>query len=508
MPMRHHPSPWAWTLAVSALLAALVAGAGIVLARKVEHLAEKPPGNRVDDAFRESARRIGILEAFWQQAVETEATRLLNGGINAADSQVPGIVQCSWLNPNLHEPERGQRRFDGRPIELRPVLERFARGGADEWKIANQDVAAGGGWVESPGRPLAWRQGNGRNAVILQLDPLAAVPIVEKDLIARKFLPEDEPGSLTWTDPLGKVLLASGNPAPVDRKPDEILRHVSRFGDWALLRHYPVRIETSYRVPVLAGGFLIGGLLASGGIAVASWQKKAMRVAEERVSFVNRVSHELRTPLTNLLLNTDLALDDLPGEKGKLGRRLGLIREETSRLSRIVDNVLAFARIERGTAESHASYCDVGAVIGEVRESFAPLFERKSIRCRYDGSPQGDVRVDPDALSQILSNLLSNVEKYAGEGASAALRMTNEEDTLKIEVEDDGPGVPSAARSRIFLPFERGGSRIDEGVSGTGLGLAISRDLAERMGGRLELADTVRGAKFRLVIPLGERRRE
>ena len=85
--------------------------------------------------------------------------------------------------------------------------------------------------------------------------------------------------------------------------------------------------------------------------------------------------------------------------------------------------------------------------------------------------------------------------------------MARENDSLTIEVEDDGPGVPAEARRRIFLPFERAGSRVDEGVSGTGLGLAISRDLAERMGGRLELVDTVGGAKFRLVIPLGERRR-
>jgi len=170
-----------------------------------------------------------------------------------------------------------------------------------------------------------------------------------------------------------------------------------------------------------------------------------------------------------------------------------------------VDNVLAFARIERGTAESHATRCDVGQVLGEVREIFTPLFERKSITCRYDGPPRGDLRLDRDALSQILSNLLSNVEKYAGEGANAAVRMANKDDTLTIEVEDDGPGVPADARRRIFLPFERAGSRVDEGVSGTGLGLAISRDLAERMGGRLELADTVGGAKFRLVIPLGER---
>lgn len=500
IPMRHTPPPWAWTLAVSTLLAALVAGAGIVLARKVDRFAEKPPGNRVDDSFRQSSRRIGTLEELWQQALEEEAERLLKDGARTEDPQVTGIVQCSWLNASLYDAERAQRRFDDGEITLRPMLERHARGEPGEWKFTDQDLTAGSGWIEQADRPLAWRQANGRSAVILQLDPLAAAAIVESDLTKRHPLPADEPGALAWQGPAGKTWLHSGSAAP-DKGPDEIMRHVSRFGDWALLRHYPVRTVTGYRVPVLAGGFAIATLLLGGGLAVVSWQRKAIRLAEERVSFVNQVSHELRTPLTNLLLNTDLALDGLPVEDGKLRRRLGLIREETSRLSRIVDNVLAFARMERGVVDSRVSECDVAQVLGEVRESFAPLFERKSIVCDYAGLPEGGMRLDRDALAQILSNLLSNVEKYAGEGARAAVRLSTESGALVIEVEDDGPGIPTEARRRIFLPFERAGSRVDEGVTGTGLGLAISRELAERMGGRLDLVSAARGAKFRLVLP-------
>jgi signal transduction histidine kinase len=223
------------------------------------------------------------------------------------------------------------------------------------------------------------------------------------------------------------------------------------------------------------------------------------------VSFVNRVSHELRTPLTNLLLNTDLALDGLPVEDGKVRRRLGLIREETSRLSRIVDNVQTFARMERGKSESSSVACDVGKVVNELRENFAPLFERKSISCEFDCRLIGELPLDRDALSQILSNLLSNVEKYAGESAKARVSISLENKNVVIEVEDNGPGIPIDARKRVFLPFERVGSRVDEGATGTGLGLAISRDLAEQLGGRLELLPVSKGAKFRLALPLAER---
>jgi signal transduction histidine kinase len=507
--MRTTPPPWAWTAAVSVLLAALVAGAGIVLSRRVEHVATKPPGNRVEDTFRETVRRIGVLEDLWAEALESEAKRLLEDGeeeVAGIGPSATGVAQASWLNATFSDPARAHRRFDGREVTMKPVLERFSRGDAANWVFTDKEVLDGSGWIEQPNRPLAWRQGNRRIAVVLLLDPAVAAATVKRDLAKRIALPADEPGALVWEGPSGAPWLASGT-TQGSARPDEIFRHVSRFGDWTLKRHYPVSVVTSYRMPVLAGSFAIAALLLAGGGAIVSWQRKAIRLAAERVSFVNQVSHELRTPLTNLLLNTDLALDSLPVEDGKIRRRLGLIREETSRLSRIVDNVLAFARIEKGTAESHDVCCDPDEVLGGLQESFAPLFERKSIVCEYDDYLRGEMSLDRDALWQILSNLLSNVEKYAGEGAKAVVRFPEEAGHFVVEVEDDGPGIPAGARKRVFLPFERGGSRVNEGASGTGLGLAISRELAGRMGGRLELVPSDRGAKFRLVIPFQERRR-
>lgn len=505
--MRDSPPPWLWTLAVAGMLAAVVAGGGVVLSRRVESFPEKPPGNRVEDAFRQAVRRIAVLEGLWQEALQGEASRMLEPLKHGDALPVAGVVQSSWLNPAFSDPARAHRRADGGEVRIRPVLERFARGNAGEWSFSESGVMDGAGWIEQANRPLAWHQGNGRVAVVLLLDTRAAANAAEGDLAKRKDLelPEDEPGALSWHGPGGRVL-ASHGVVPEGGKPDEILRHVSRFGDWTLRRTYPVRVVTSYRTPVLAGSFSIAALLLAGGVSVASWQRKSIRLAEERVSFVNRVSHELRTPLTNLLLNTDLALDDIGPAEGRVRRWLGLIREETSRLSRIVDNVLAFARMERGQRDDRIAACDVGKILGELRGNFSPMFGRKSIVCRFDNQLTAMVPVDGDALSQILSNLLSNIEKYAGEGANAVLQVALDEDRLVIAVEDDGPGISSKAHHRVFLPFERAGSRVDEGASGTGLGLAISRELAERMGGRLDLVPIAKGAKFRLTIPLDEGR--
>lgn len=500
---RELPPPWAWTLLVSVLLAAAIATGGALLASRVERTVVHPPGNRVDDAFRGMIRQVDEMEELWQKGIEQDADALLTAGSREVSIATVGVVQYSRLNPSFSDAQRAHHRLDGQPPAIEPVLERFARGGAQEWVFKEGEIIRHRGWVEEAGRPLAWVKGNDRIAVVMILDPAAAAQTVALQLQAwaARNGPPDEGGGLVWTAPDGQVWQRSGEPA---ESPHEILRHVSRFGDWTLQRTYPVRSVTRYRPLVLGSGLALAALLVAGGGAVAWGQRKAFRVAEERVSFVNRVSHELRTPLTNLLLNTDLALDGLEQDSPRVRRRLGLIREETARLSRIVDNVLAFARIERGQGRPVVAPCDVGRLVTEVHENFAPLFERKSIVCNCEVRTPESLPVDRDALAQIAANLLSNVEKYAGESAQARILATVEGDRLVLEVGDDGPGIPAAQRERVFQPFERALSRVDEGASGTGLGLAISRELARRMGGQLALKPSARGAVFRLEIPLGE----
>ncbi len=109
---------------------------------------------------------------------------------------------------------------------------------------------------------------------------------------------------------------------------------------------------------------------------------------------------------------------------------------------------------------------------------------------------------DPDALAQIVANLVSNVEKYAASGKWLGIASRMNEHALVIRVSDRGPGIPVAARERIFQPFERIADAVNDGITGTGLGLAIARDLAKLMGGSLELVQADQGAVFELRIPV------
>ncbi len=485
-----------------ATCAMLIIMAGWFLARHTERISEKPPGNQVEDSFSQVARRIDELETIWQKTIDEEALRLLKTDGQADEIQVSGITQFSRLKPNRSESIH--YRDDGGLVKLKPVFSRHAQKESDEWIFPEDKFLSGSGWIEEPGRPLAWWRGDERSTVILLLDQKAASEVVAKDLKERfgqNSLTADR-GYFSWLGPSNTLWMEIGNKSQQTR-PDEVFRHVSRFGDWTLQRSYPVRVQTKYRAEVLMAAFTSAVLLLGIGIPIAWHQRKATQRAEQRVTFVNQVSHELRTPLTNLLLNTDLALDSLTIDEGKVRRRLGLIREETSRLSRIVDNVQTFARMEQGKSVMQKSVCDLEKVLQELRENFAPLFKRKSITCHYHCEALSNIYLDSDGFAQILSNLLSNVEKYAGESAQAQVSIFREANSLITEVEDNGPGISPAAKPRIFLPFERADSRVSEGVSGTGLGLAISRDLAEQMGGKLQLLPTREGAKFRLTLPLG-----
>ncbi|WAC21462.1 HAMP domain-containing sensor histidine kinase [Luteolibacter sp. SL250] len=487
---------------LTGLLAALVLAGGVLLARSTERVASPPPGNRVDATFHAAISRITEMQKLWHDALAEESMELLDTrthGDTSWESSTAGVTRVVILGERLNPVLLG-------PRGLHPILEKDRKSAAKDAKnapaqpepwIIDIRQLLGIGFREIPGRPPLHIRGSERKVVAMVLDPDAAAAVVMKDLADNPELSfATEPGRFQWR------AYATTRPQETESvRPDEILRHVSRFGNFELRRWFPTRSIVHYHVPTVAGASAVAVLLVVTGMLAASGQRRALRVAEERVSFVNRVSHELRSPLTNLLLNTDLAIDELPPSGEKVGRRLSLIREETGRLSRIVDNVLAFARQERGASSAEAAPCRPAELVESIRRSFTPLLERKDIRCIWHVDLPGPHPVDGDAFSQILSNLLSNVEKYAGPGATCHITGEAAGGTLTLTVADDGPGVPAVAREKIFRPFGRAREGTREGVSGTGLGLSISRDLAARMGGTLELLPSVKGAVFRLVIP-------
>ncbi len=251
-------------------------------------------------------------------------------------------------------------------------------------------------------------------------------------------------------------------------------------------------------------------LLLTAGLATLAWllyreHGRELRLAEQRVNFVNQVSHELKTPLTNVRLYAEMLEQQLlPEEDDPLPRRyLGVIASESQRLSRLIENVLSFSRIGRGTLKISPQPAAVDNQLQRIIETFTPALQDRQIQVRFHGNAKEQRSFDTEALEQILNNLLSNCEKYAADGRFIDISSWQDADSSYIRVRDYGPGIAEAEGERIFRPFHRISNRLTGGVSGTGIGLGLARDLARAHGGELSLEapDKQAGASFLLTLP-------
>ncbi len=275
------------------------------------------------------------------------------------------------------------------------------------------------------------------------------------------------------------------------------------FSSWTLsYTPAPDEFPPAMLFPILLG-------VTSGSLLVPSlaWlyfreSNREIRVAHQRVSFVNQVSHELKTPLTNIRLYAEMARARAEHREDPAAvRQLIVVETETARLNRLIQNVLNFARKQRDRLTVMTKRVNLADVIARVTEQWRPVLEKRGLALEVTAAPDMPVQTDPDAVEQILGNLLSNAEKYAAEGRWVRVEA-GAGDPLQVSIQDNGPGIPPSKQEQIFEPFERLRSDLREGVSGTGIGLTISRELAQQLGGKLMVDPACRkGARFILTLP-------
>lgn len=272
----------------------------------------------------------------------------------------------------------------------------------------------------------------------------------------------------------------------------------------------PWQLAWSGVAPAPGGGMsfnLLGGLLAVGlaltGLAAWFYRESSheIRRAAQRVTFVNQVSHELKTPLTNIRMYAELLEEELGGEDERADRYLGIIARESQRLSRLIGNILSFARQQRETLTIRRAPAVLDEVVRDVLDQFGPSLRQAGVVARFEPGAPTPIPLDADAAGQVLGNLLSNVEKYAP-GAEVRVATRQAGDRVTLAVADAGPGVPRAHRARIFDPFHRVSDALTDGVTGTGIGLGIARELCRQHGGDLVLLETERGACFEAWFPI------
>jgi len=257
-------------------------------------------------------------------------------------------------------------------------------------------------------------------------------------------------------------------------------------------------------------GLLIGVLVLA--IGVGSWLivadlNRQLTLARQKTDFVSNVSHELKTPLTSIRMFSELLAEGRVSDPVKQRSYLAVITAETARLTRLINNVLDFARLERGEKKYNFQKCDLAGVVRETADAYRPHLESAGFRLECD-LPESPVFVegDRDALAQVVVNLLSNAEKYSDSHKEISLRLEQATDPLpyvELKVQDRGLGVPEGCGEKIFEQFYRAHDSLSSGIQGSGLGLTLARQIARAHGGDLVYAAREGGGScFALRLPL------
>ena len=219
--------------------------------------------------------------------------------------------------------------------------------------------------------------------------------------------------------------------------------------------------------------------------------------------FMSSVTHELRTPLTSIRALAELMVDEAAMDDGQRHQFLRIIVGETERLTRLVNQVLDMAKIESGSVEWRNSEVDMRALLTQAAQTTSEMFRERGASLTLTMPEHVPMLLaDSDRLMQVLLNLLSNAAKFVpAEGGRVEMRLTSDTRSVRVEVQDNGPGVPDEQQALIFEKFHQGGDAIRR-PQGTGLGLPISRQIVEHFGGRLWLRSIPgHGACFAFELP-------
>jgi len=219
--------------------------------------------------------------------------------------------------------------------------------------------------------------------------------------------------------------------------------------------------------------------------------------------FVAMASHEFKTPLTSITAYTDALLVNLDDQGfDRAPQFLGVIRDESARLLRMVNRILDFSRLEYGSRLLERTLTDLGELVSETMGSLEPLLVEKHQHLELavtEGLPLADI--DADLIRQVLVNLGGNAVKYTPAGGRIGVVVRETPTGLAVTVEDDGPGIPAEKLQSIFGEFYRA-EETTSGETGTGLGLSIVRHIVRLHGGQVEARRRrPRGSSFTFSVP-------
>ena len=246
-------------------------------------------------------------------------------------------------------------------------------------------------------------------------------------------------------------------------------------------------------VPEVRGGGEIGHL-------ADRFREMTARLAESEElerNFLMSVSHELRTPLTAIRGHVAAMREGVVTDPEAVDESLEIVAAEAERLGRLVNDVLDLAKLDAHRFTVLTEEVDMGRLLEHAYSTFSDEARRRGIEYTHEADGAPTIVSDGDRVLQIISNLLANAFRWTPDGGRVDLALSQRNGTVSVDVADTGPGIGAEERERIFRPFW------STDGSGTGLGLPIARELANALGGRIELETKLgEGSRFRLVLPL------
>ena len=230
---------------------------------------------------------------------------------------------------------------------------------------------------------------------------------------------------------------------------------------------------------------------------------REMTLARLKSDFVANVSHELRTPLALIRLYAEtLELGRLK-EKEKYQEYFRIIREESERLTALINNILDFSRIEAGRKEYEFQETNLGELVHSTLESYRFQIQQNGFAFEEKISPDiPPVKVDREAIARSLLNLVNNALKYSKDRKFIGVSLYRSDSSINLEVRDSGIGIPANEQEKIFEKFYRCGDPLVHNVKGSGLGLSLVRHIARAHGGDVLVESSPeQGSKFTIALP-------
>jgi two-component system phosphate regulon sensor histidine kinase PhoR len=232
--------------------------------------------------------------------------------------------------------------------------------------------------------------------------------------------------------------------------------------------------------------------------------RRERQLVQLKEDFISNVSHELKTPLSLIRMFSEILVTNRVRNDEARKEYYAIIHSESDRMSRLISNVLDFARLERERHSLHMEKTDLAKLVVKELEAYRYQIQKEGFELETNvDSEVPEIMADPNAISMAFFNLLDNAVKYSGDRKRVKVRLRRSDESVDLSVIDEGPGIPVSERQKIFEKFFRGSSANNRNIRGSGIGLSITRQVAEMHGGEIRVESEVgKGSTFTLRIPI------